>query len=688
MKSSGLKSSLHLARDNVSEIVNKRRKRLSKSRLINSLNRINFKDGEIKLNFKHNKYNHIIALQSKPQICNNDFLKSLWSEHFDAKKKLKYFTFQNFTFADGLKEIQVAAKLIELNKRGVYLELPDYCHEIQIREIKRYPCTDIFAQISQDGKIFKGNLTNFSAQSLGVTLQADQSTHDNTIDAGLPANVVLKTNSEFIFSGNCDIIRQNKVFDTFYIVFKPIKSNIQLFRPKEVRSERIILSPLPNILFQHPLIQKKIYLGLNDISGLGFSVEEDTDNAVLLPGMIIPELEIQFIHGFSVQCKVQVLYRVPQNDVVKCGLVILDMNMHDHLKLSSLINQAKNKHSYFSTANIDFDALWDFFFDSGFVYPEKYLHIAEQKEKFIATYKKLYNEFPEIVQHVIYLDKGKIYGHISIHRYYNKTWLLHHLAAIKSPKHKAGLVVLQNILQHINELHSLPSAKMNFLAGYFRPNNRFSNRLFGRSTVNTIDDLNKCSVDEFAYLYFQPYEVADSPSESWQLCESDYEDIEIMKHWYDKISGGLLIKALDLDPVSYHGDKAINSDYLSAGFKRSRKIFSLKKDDELLAIFIVNISDFGVNMSELTNCIQVFVLDQKLLRKEIVNYAIAQLKEYYEYDNVPVLLYPKSYAEHHAFSFEKTYMLGILNLEFIGDYIQFKNSLTSSKKSIKAKHTN
>jgi len=137
-------------------------------------------------------------------------------------------------------------------------------------------------------------------------------------------------------------------------------------------------------------------------------VEEDSETSVLLPGLIIPELEIELIHGLSIVCKAQVLYRIAKEDVVRCGMVILDMDMQDHIKLSSLIHKAKNKCSHIECNNIDLDALWDFFFETGFVYPAKYVHIAEQKEKFIAVYKKLYHEHPEIARYVIYQDRGRI----------------------------------------------------------------------------------------------------------------------------------------------------------------------------------------------------------------------------------------------------------------------------------------
>ena len=551
----------------------KRGKKILRSSLINSLNRINFKNGDIILKFKHKKYHNFISLKAKPQTGNNIVLECLWSEPWRMKTNLKFYDLEYFSFTDGLNQIQVHAQLIDHNDKGLIVELPEYSYEIKLRAIKRHPCREVSAQISQDGVVVIGSLINFCAESFAVEYHSE-STHANLeINTENRANVVLVHKEEFVFSGKCTIIRQEKHAKNSILVLKPEKDNSRRTKSIEQQTERLMLSPPPNLIFHHPLTQKKIILGLIDISGIGFSVEEDSENSVLLPGLIIPELEIEIIHGISITCKTQVLNRIPNEDVVRCEMVILDMNLQDYIKLSSLIHKAKNRYSDIGCTNVDLDALWDFFFESGFVYPEKYMHIAEQKDKFTSIYKKIYDENPEIAQHIIYQDKGKIYGHISICRYYQKTWLLHHLAAIKSTKHKAGLVVLELILQHINELHSLPTANMKFLVGYFRPNNRFSNRLFGTSATGAMNDAKKSSIDEFAYFYFDADKTLFTPSNAWVLCETDSEDLEILQQWYNDVSGGLLIRALDLEPETYCMNETICEDYQRPASKEKESSF-------------------------------------------------------------------------------------------------------------------
>ncbi len=675
---------LRLAPNIAADPQDSRRRRLSRSHLINSLNSINFADGEISLRFRHNKYQSVISLQAKPQVCNNDFLRCYWSKPVKSKSKLKHFTFENFSFSDGLKQIHVSATILELNSKGIYLELPETCFEMKSRSGKRYRCKGIDAQVSQDGRIVDGTLKDISPIAFAIESKPTTLNPRYEIDTDNVTNLVLRNNSDYIFSGACELIRHSNTVDKNTIVLKPLQNKIQRFRKKDVRSERLTLTPLPNIIFKHPLTHKKINLGLTDISGTGFSVEEDIETSVLIPGLIIPELKIEFMHGFSIICKVQVVYRSPEESNFKCGIAILDMSVDDHIKLSSYLHQAKNKYSYISSANIDSDALWEFFFEAGFVYPEKYTHISEQKDRFKSLYKKLYNESPEIARHVIYQDKGKIYGHVSMFRYYQNTWLMHHHAAVKSPKHKAGLVVMEHILQYINEYHTIPTAKMNYIACYFRSNNRFANRVFG-GAARSLNDQQKSSLDTFAYFHHEPNNESVDFEVPWVPTETTVDDLHILGYWYKQQSGGLLIDGLDLTPDAMIIDKATNIEYEKAGFRRARRLYSLKMNEELIAVFILNNSDLGMNMSDLTNCIQLLILDPDHLTSEHVLSCLSYLARHYEQEEVPVMLYPKSYADDQSITYDKTYILTVLDLDHISPYLEYMQALTAPRRGKKIK---
>ena len=89
----------------------------------------------------------------------------------------------------------------------------------------------------------------------------------------------------------------------------------------------------------------------------------------------------------------------------------------------------------------------------------------------------------------------------------------------------------------------------------------------------------------------------------------------------------------------------------------------------------MNKSNLGLNLSELTNCIKVFVLDSEGLSKKMLNQMLCAVSEKIGITETPVLLYPVDYAKDHSIRFEKIYDLWILDLKHIDDYFNYVNRL-------------
>ena len=123
---------------------------------------------------------------------------------------------------------------------------------------------------------------------------------------------------------------------------------------------------------------------------------------------------------------------------LRCGLALIDMTALEHVKLLAMLHQVKDKNSYLCN-DLDLDALWDFLFETGFIYPKKYALIHKNKEQIKQTYEKLYTRSPEIARHFVYQDNGAILGHMAMVRFWKSSWLIHHHAARKSALNRAGL---------------------------------------------------------------------------------------------------------------------------------------------------------------------------------------------------------------------------------------------------------
>ena len=652
-------------------------KEIRQERLINSLNRINFKDEKIVINFRHLKHSTLVSFFAKPSPCLKDCLECQWVEPIEPDQRLQECNFENLSYSDGSKQVYVDAKLISLDGNGAKFSLPESALEINARKVRRHKAENISAKIIHGKLILKGELISFSAVSFSVYVKKDSLGIYREFNKEDRIQVILKKGASKLYSGKCKVYRISNDHNGKLIVMMPTKDCIQRFKPKKQRSIRQEFLPSPSIIFTHPLTGNRNNLKALDISGSGFSVREDINDTSLIPGLVIPDLRIELMNGIELKCKAQVVYRaIEDDDIIKYGVAYLDMQLKDQIKLSSMLHMVKNKYAYLCPTNIDLDALWDFFFETGFIYPEKYSFIQEQKKKFFKLYQDLYCHSPEISRHVIYQARGKIYGHVSMLRFYKKTWMMHHHAAIRSPKHKAGLIVMEHILQYINETHNIPSNKMNYICCYFRPNNRFADRVFG-GAAKSLKDPKKCSLDSFAYLHKNISGDKDLLPENWKLTVTTENELENFRHHYDEIYGGLLIEGLDLNQPPEKNDRSINKVYNKLGFSRDRYFYTLKDSENLKAILVVNCSEAGLNMSDLTNCIQFFVLDTEKITEKILFSAIISLSSHYEQNDIPILIFPSSFAEEKNIKYEKTYKLTVLDLEYMSPYLEFMESLTN-----------
>jgi hypothetical protein len=88
----------------------------------------------------------------------------------------------------------------------------------------------------------------------------------------------------------------------------------------------------------------------------------------------------------------------------------------------------------------------------------------------------------------------------------------------------------------------------------------------------------------------------------------------------------------------------------------------------------------GLNLSDLTNCIKVFVLDEVDFPRDMLYLMLSCITLKFNKDDVPVLVYPAAYAETHDISFDKIYNMWILNLLYTDDYLKFMEKILHTDK--------
>lgn len=652
-------------------------RRISKKHLIDILNYLNFQNSTILINLQHVQYGNVISLRAYPQPCAGDTLHCLWAEKTGPANMQTSYRFQNFLIDRDLKVLAVQAEMLKITTEGISFTLPEHCHAVHLRKVRRYASKGIRVELIQNGVVFPGALQDFSTMWFRVLVTAEPPQTFQWINPDFPVYAIFEQGSKVVYSGECTITGQTHEKRERTFVLEPTRSQIQRFRPDRFKSAGCVLTPQPNIVFKHPLTRKTTNMELEELSSSWFNAVEYQDNSTLFPGLVIPELYLEIAPDFSIKCKAQVVSEdvceAEEKKTLKWRIVVLDMDVQEQVRLSSLLERVADRKSYVC-GKVDLDALLSFFFAAGFVYPEKYVSMQPHKERFKETYEKLYIESPTIARHFIHQDRGNIQGHVSMVRFYENTWIVHHHAAIGS--HVAGLAVLNQIGRYINDYRCLYSSHMDFMMAYFRPDNRFPNRVFG-GFKRALDDPKGCSIDPFAYLSFHfksHVEPLNNNNGAWELAATQSEDLLELKSFYEYVSGGLMISALDIEPDMINTD-SLNKEYERLGFKRERHLFSLKKEGELKAVVMAVISDTGLNMSSLTNCLHVLVMAPEDLPFEELCRQLSRLSRYYEEDEIPVLLYPLSYAESRSISYKKVYNLWTLNTRYMEQYLEYVQNL-------------
>ncbi len=646
--------------------------------IVNKLNYINFQNRTVQVNLRHVKYDNTTILLASPLPCSGELLECSWEEPSELGTLLRTHRFQNLLILDEEKLYLVTPKVLRLDESGMSLQLPENGCEVFSRKICRHPCVGIAVRFIQNSILFTGFLADFNPVSFRIKLELSPDQTFRWIDGETTAVIILEAEGSLLYSGECRIIRHDAGQSRRDYVLEPIDNgNRRRFRPKKYRSTRQELIPAPTIEFRHPFTRRKITLKILDISGGGFSVEETSRVSVLLPGMILPEIELNFAGSFRITCRCQVIYRNPvettgEESLVKCGIAILNMDANDHLKLLSLRQQAANRKSYIG-ASVEMDALWNFFFASGFVYPEKYAYFESNKEEIKRLYDKLYDQSPHIARHFIYQDRGVILGHMAMIRFFENSWLIHHHAASKNESMRAGVAVLNQIGQFINDSHAIGSLRMNYVLCYFRPDNKFPDRIFGGLARN-LKAPRECSLDTFAYFHFHPEaQPAEELPSTWLIEPADIDDLRELSRFYRHTSGGLMLDAVDLTPDTATCRK-LTDEYRKLGFKKERYLYSLKKEGELKAFAMVNISDIGLNMSNLTNCPTIIILGDEV-NKVILSRFLSCIAVKYDGNELPVLLYPATHAMKCSVSTEKLYTLWVLDMQYTDHYFRYLENL-------------
>ncbi len=651
--------------------------RIAAEHLINKLNFLNFMERPITVRFRHPGLEHVIRRQAVPEPCADAQARYRWTPAQRPPKIPPHYRFQDILVQDDQGLILVVPEAHRWDSTGGHFRLPPFSTRIDARRVRRYAISGIRAELIQNGIRFQGRLVDFSPIALKVDLDLGVSQSFSWICPQTTLLLILSSDEGAVFTGDCRLAHGCR--ETASLLLEPVQGETPRFVRKRHRSGRVTVTPAPCLLFRHPLIGRHFQMDVLDLSGTGLRLQAPASQDVLLPGMVIHQARLTFPGGVEVAFSAQVIHRRHTHDegqaLIQWGMAILEMSSRAHTRLLGMLYQVKEPNAYIDHPQ-DMDALWRFFFETGFIYPDKYLFFSPYKKRIQVTYEQLYRRHPDIARHFTYQRMGRVLGHMAMLRFYQRAWMIHHHAANTRQSHRAGLIVLEQIGRFINDSHRLDAACMEHVFCLYRPENRFPSRVFG-SAARSIADPRICSTDTFAYLHYAPVamETLKPVYGGWQLAACTDEDLVELQAAYQAHSGpGRLIQAFDLTPRR-QDLTPLSQAYRSCGLERERRLFALRYEGIPAAVLMCNRSDVGLNMSDLTSGIQIFVIDPSRLTAHVLQRALARLAKWYDSQRFPLLVYPEEAAGPCGLAAEKRYTAWVLNLDYTDRYFDYVRRL-------------
>jgi hypothetical protein len=640
--------------------------------MINTLHYIHFTNGTVMVHASDPLYGEDLILEAHIDTCPPGQIVCRLAE--GSPPLPGGVTIPHLIVSDGLSLILLPIRVTNLHEKGFTATLPEKGHLLGKRRIKRHAAQGVMVGLTQNGFLARGNLIDFNPHAFRVRLIPDTGGSFIWLNGQNDCMVSLQHGQKILFSGTCRCIRQTGSLFERELVLEPIVQDIHRFQKKKQRNPRLRVTPMPTAHFEHPFFKRPIQREICDLAFTGFSVEEKTTEEVLMPGMIIPNMEIRYAGALKMTCEAQVVYRrAIGKDLIRYGLAILDMDFRTYRHLSHIMVHSGDPHARFSSM-VEMDALWEFLFDTGFIYPKKYPLLQSSREEFKETYRKLYQEDQEIEAHFTYEKNGRIYGHVAIFRAYQRAWMVHHLAARPLNGKRTGLFVLKNVLRFFDGLYRYPSIRMDHMMFYFRPENHFPNLFFGGFSRH-LGNPRACSLDLFAYIRHPTVGLHVPFPHGWQLTNFETRHLPELERFYRNTSGGLLLDVLRLGQTDGKNE-TLEEVYRNHGFLRKWRFHMLTHEQTLMALLIVNHSSPGLNLSELLNSIKVIVTTPTGLPWTVLTTALSRLTPEFDTESVPLLIYPATYPTSLGLTVEKQYLLWILDTQYGKEYLEYMEKKT------------
>ena len=368
---------------------------------------------------------------------------------------------------------------------------------------------------------------------------------------------------------------------------------------------------------------------VNDIGYRGFSVNlPDSDAARALeqtPIKIHINTGDDLDMSFEACLKYMNERSSSKNKTLRCGFEITGINEDKKDELRAYIF----RHNYPDIVPFHvkyLDRIWDLFFKSGYMIPEKTEYVKKVKRKIEDTWVRLYDEKSKIGKMLLFVDNDVVYGTVAAAKSYENAWIVHQVAGIKHPSVATGKYVLDSIMINLIEHIDLKYVKV-----YFRKNNAWAIQKFFKfreycTLKNAISysSLDLYEIDIEDYKHHKTGKAAD--------VEIDYlsspADRNVIMDYVSETTSEIVLNTESFNHGGFDLPET-QFEYDNIGLFRGRKILTAKMDNRIVSFAILEYGSTGINIGGLLDIFNIFTIDQsckdintinRIMIDEIVNY--------------------------------------------------------------------
>ncbi|MEJ2508238.1 MAG: hypothetical protein P8009_01955 [Gammaproteobacteria bacterium] len=451
----------------------------------------------------------------------------------------------------------------------------------------------------------------------------------------------------------------------------PNKPPVLDIEPNKRHSDRVTLSDRQDafVEFEHPFLGSTTTMRIIDLSNSGLSAIIENPKHALPAGLVIPDASLQLPLRSRLPVTLQVrAYHIVGGDneqTYRVSMAFMDATPPLIKEVSGFVQQSVSE--MLTDANSeDEERLWEFYFETSFIYEAKRRHMQPTAEAVRDTFSRLLSSNTPLLKKILYKEDGVIKGHVTAVKVFDHALLVQHLNALKAAGGSAAMSVIRGMTSFFFDQRANLQSSNRYVCAYYRPNNLYPSLVFGE-TANLIDDPAKCWTQDYQFCVVSDGAPKGQRDANVVCREGTDEDKERLET--------LLIESGALDLIRVEGlsrdiitDQVISEEFEQIGLYRYRRLL-VAEDSRTgeTAYAVCSFASPGLNFSELTNSVRFFYsgeTDRAGVRQALADALSPLILEAYGDTPIhePVLLTAEGQPVPAGFVGEKVYTLWVLDL--------------------------